>query len=333
MTILSLNCHRGVLRTLGHDINILEWLFLAPQSPPPILIDRLLLAQRRRRALKCPLDGADFLLSSVAEDLADRLSATLRHFEVAVDLGGFGDLMPKLLRQADNVGRVFRFDALVADCGNGAPHAVIDEEQLPLAHRSCDLITSTLALQFVNDLPGTLVQIHQALRPDGLFLGAMLGGETLGELRQAMVAAEVELNNGASPRIAPFADVRDIGGLMQRAGFALPVVDQDRLTVRYDSVWALFQDLRAMGATNVLVDRGNNPLTRRLIDRIDAIYRSRYADSDGRLRATFQVMSLSGWIPHESQQKPLRPGSARTSLADAVDAVDLPPAIAPNSPS
>lgn len=293
----------------------------------------MLLAERRRRALKRPLDGADFLLSCVAEDLADRLSATLRHFEVAVDLSGFGNLMPHLLRQAENIGRVIRFDPLVADCRTGAPHAVIDDEYLPLGHRSCDLITSTLALQFVNDLPGTLVQIHQALRPDGLFLGAMLGGETLGELRQAMVAAEVELNNGASPRIAPFADVRDIGGLMQRAGFALPVVDQDRLTVRYDGVRALFRDLRAMGATNVLVDRGHNPLTRRLVDRIDEIYRARYADSDGRLRATFQVISLSGWIPHESQQKPLRPGSARASLAEAVEAVDLFPALEPASSS
>lgn len=296
---------------------------LLSQSSLPLVIDRKLLASRRRRALERKVDGADFLLATVTEDLADRLSATLRHFSVAVDLSGFGDLMPGLLRQAKNVDRVFRFDPLVADCDKALPHAVIDEENLPLAPQSCDLITSTLALQFVNDLPGTFIQIKRALKPDGLFLGAMLGGETLGELRQAMVAAEVELNNGASPRVAPFADVRDIGALLQRAGFALPVVDQDRLTVRYDSVWALFRDLRAMGATNVLVERDGSSLSRALIERIQDIYAERYSDPDGRLRATFQVISLSGWIPHESQQKPLQPGSANASLADAIEAMDL----------
>ena len=291
---------------------------MPPSDARPFVIDRRLLAERRRRALRKTSDGAAFLLETVAEDVADRLATTTRSFPIAVDLGGHADLVPGLLRRAPNVGTVFRFDTLVADDQHGVPHAVIDEEALPLAHGSCDLITSVLGLQFVNDLPGTLVQIKRALRPDGLFLGAMLGGETLGELRHALVAAEVELTNGASPRVAPFADVHDIGALMQRAGFALPVIDQDRLTVRYSHVGDLFRDLRAMGATNTLVDRANRPLTRKLLERVNAIYHDRYADPDGRLRATFQVVSLSGWAPHESQQKPLKPGSATVRLADAL---------------
>jgi SAM-dependent methyltransferase len=175
-----------------------------------------------------------------------------------------------------------------------------------------------LALQVVNDLPGALAQIRRALRPDGLLLAATLGGDTLTELRQSFAAAEAELDGGVSPRVAPFADLRDIGALLQRTGFALPVTDVDRVIVRYDSAFALMQDLRKMGATTVLVERRRTPLRRATLLRMAAVYAERFSDPDGRIRATFEVIWLSGWAPHESQQKPLRPGSAKASLADAV---------------
>jgi SAM-dependent methyltransferase len=193
-----------------------------------------------------------------------------------------------------------------------------DEEALPLREASLDLVVSALALQFVNDLPGALIQIRRALRPDGLFLAALAGGETLTELRQAFAAAEAEIEDGISPRVAPFSDVRDMGALLQRAGFALPVTDVDRLTARYDSPIALMHDLRRMGATNALVERSRRPLKRATLTRMSEIYAERFADRDGRIRATFEIIWLSGWAPHASQQKPLAPGSARRRLADAL---------------
>ena len=181
-----------------------------------------------------------------------------------------------------------------------------------------DLAVSALALQFVNDLPGVLAQIRRALKPDGLLLAAMIGGDTLTELRQSFAAAEAELEGGVSPRVAPLADLRDVGALLQRAGFALPVTDVDRIVVRYDNAFALMQDLRRMGATNVLVERRRAPTRRATLLRMAQIYGERFADADGRIRATFDVIWLSGWAPHESQQKPLKPGSAKASLAEAV---------------
>ena len=179
-------------------------------------------------------------------------------------------------------------------------------------------MVSALTLQFVNDLPGTLIQIRRALRPDGLFLAAMLGGDTLTELRQAFAQAEAEIEGGISPRVAPFVDIRDAGALLQRAGFALPVTDVDRLTVRYRSAFALMHDLRRMGATNPLIERRRAPLRRATLMRMAQVYAERFADPDGRLRATFEIVFLSGWAPHASQQQPLRPGSAQARLADAL---------------
>ena len=199
-----------------------------------------------------------------------------------------------------------------------------DEEALPFADASLDLVVSALALQWVNDLPGTLVQIRRALKPDGLLMAAMLGGDTLIELREAFASAESEIEGGLSPRVAPFADLRELGALMQRAGFALPVVDSDRLTVRYESAFALMRDLRAMGATNVLAERRRAPLRRATLMRMAEIYAERFADADGRVRATFEIVWLSGWSPHESQQKPLKPGSASQRLADALGAKEVP---------
>ena len=204
------------------------------------------------------------------------------------------------------------------------PLIVADEEALPFGDGTLDLVVSALALQLVNDLPGTLVQICRALKPDGLFLAALLGGETLNELRQSFAAAESEVEGGVSPRVAPFADLRDLGALLQRAGFALPVADADRLAVRYDSAFALMHDLRRMGATNALIDRRRTPLRRATLMRMAEIYAQRFADADGRVRATFEIVWLSGWAPHPGQQQPLKPGTAKARLADALGTRELP---------
>ena len=276
----------------------------------PLVFDRALL--RRRQARARVLGFERFLIDRVASDLADRLGAVLREFPLAVDLGTPSDTVRTTLARLTSIGRLFRVAS--------SPDAdiVADEEVLPFRDASLDLIASALALQFVNDLPGALVQVRRALRPDGLFLAAVLGGETLTELRQSFAAAEAEVEGGVSPRVAPFADVRDMGALLQRAGFALPVTDVERLTVRYSSPFILMGELRRMGATNVLVQRRRVPLRRATLKRMAEIYAERFSDPDGKVRATFEIIWLSGWAPHESQQKPLRPGSAQARLADAL---------------
>jgi SAM-dependent methyltransferase len=201
---------------------------------------------------------------------------------------------------------------------------ISDEEALPFAAGSLDLVVSALALQFVNDLPGVLVQIRRALKPDGLLLAVLIGGDSLTELRSAFAAAEAEVEGGISPRVAPFADIRELGGLLQRAGFALPVVDSERVVVRYNSALALMRDLRRMGATNILHERQRQPLKRATLARMAEIYAERFSDPDGRIRSTFEIIWLSGWVPHESQQKPLKPGSAAQRLADALGTTELP---------
>jgi SAM-dependent methyltransferase len=251
------------------------------------------------------MGAATFLLDRVAEDMAERLHAVLREFSSAGDIGTTGDQVRNALTL--RVRELARID-------------LPDSESVPLPFTpaSIDLAVSALALQFVNDLPGVLAQIRRALKPDGLLLAAMIGGDTLTELRQSFAAAEAELEGGVSPRVAPFADLRDVGALLQRAGFALPVTDVDRVVVRYDHAFALMRDLRRMGATNVLVERRRTPTRRATLLRMAQIYGERFADPDGRIRATFDVIWLSGWAPHESQQQPLRPGSAKASLAEAV---------------
>lgn len=287
---------------------------------PPRLFDRALLVARRRRARARPRAGADFLLARVVEDLDDRLATVLRRFARAVDLGPFAGPAAAALAASGKVETVLRAgpDGSVAgtDC-------VADEEALPFAPESLDLVVSLLGLQFVDDLPGALVQIRRALAPDGLFLASLLGGQTLHELRDALMAAELEHHGGVSPRVAPFLDVRDLGGLLQRAGFALPVTDTDRVTVRYGSMFDLIADLRAMGATNPLVERSRRPASRAFFLRAAEIYAERHADPDGRLRATFEIVSASGWAPHPDQQKPLAPGSARMRLADALKTQEI----------
>lgn len=287
----------------------------------PILFDRALLRARRRRAQA--LGEATFLLDRVADELLERLATVVRHFPLALDLGTPGAALRLRLAGSPSVGRVIALGA-ADDTTGEKPDIVGDEEALPLANSSLDLVVSALALHLVNDLPGTLIQIRRALKPDGLFLAALLGGETLTELRQSFAAAEAEAEGGVSPRVAPFADLRDLGALLQRAGFALPVVDVDRITVRYAAALALMHDLRRMGATNALTERRRMPLRRATLARAAEIYSDRFADPDGKLRATFDIVWLSGWAPDASQQQPLRPGSAQRRLAEALGTRELP---------
>ena len=282
-----------------------------------MIFDRALIRARRRRAVQ--LGPVTFLLDRVADEFAERLAAVLRRFDVAADLGTPTDVVRTALTRLPTIGTVIRSDAALDATATPEPTRVAaDEETLPFREASLDLVVSGLALQFVNDLPGVLVQIRRALKPDGLFLAALLGGETLTELRQSFAAAESEIEGGASPRVAPFADLRELGALLQRAGFALPVTDVDRITVRYDNAFDLMRDLRRMGATNALLARRRTPLRRATLLRMAEIYAERFADSDGRLRATFEIVWLSGWAPHPDQQQPLKPGSAKARLADAL---------------
>ncbi|MFI5012976.1 MAG: methyltransferase domain-containing protein [Hyphomicrobiales bacterium] len=288
---------------------------------PPLIFDRALIRRRLARAERA--GAAEFLISHVAADLVDRLSPILRSFGLAVDLGGATGHGARALARSGRVETVIRLPALPPLQRNGFPAAVAEEEALPLAAESVDLVVSLLALQGVNDLPGALAQIRRALRPDGLFVACLFGGETLTELRQSLASAETELAGGISPRVAPFADVRELGALLQRVGFALPVTDVEKLTVRYSDPLALMRDLRAMGMTNPLVERGRAPLNRRTLARAGEIYAERFADADGRLRASFDLVWLSGWAPHASQQQPLRPGSAKARLAQALGTTEI----------
>ena len=281
----------------------------------PRVFDRSLLLRRRHRARA--LGAATFLIDGVAADLGERLAAVLRRFAVAVDLGSPSGAVRHAL--SGLVDTLVAVGTAVDDVGDHAGLRVVaDEEALPFADASLDLVVSALALQSVNDLPGTLVQARRALKPDGYLLAALLGGDTLTELRQSFAAAEADLEGGVSPRVAPFLDARDAGALLQRAGFALPVTDVDRVTVRYASAFDLMSDLRRMAATNPLVERRRTPLRRATLMRMAETYAARFADADGRIRATFDIVWLAGWAPHPSQQQPLKPGSARMRLADAL---------------
>ena len=277
-----------------------------------------MLRAHQRRALG--LGASTFLLDRVAEELADRLASVLRVFPLGLDLGTPTDAARRALLGTGKLDAIVAANPLLdhARGDRSALAVAADEEALPFGEASLDLVVSALALHFVNDLPGSLVQIRRALKPDGLLVAALLGGDTLTELRAAFAAAEAEIEDGISPRVLPFADLRELGALLQRAGFALPVTDVDRLTVRYASPLALMQDLRRMGAANPLIDRSRRPLRRATLARMLEIYAERFADADGRIRATFEIVYLSGWAPHASQQQPLAPGSARTRLADAL---------------
>ena len=289
----------------------------------PVIFDRDLQRRRRLRAMRG--EPVDFLLKHVAQEMVERLLAVKRSFAIVADIGTPGNALRAMMRSQGLAPNVIAVDPLaLQSCRDLFPRIAADEEALPFADASLDLVVSALALQAVNDLPGTLTQIRRALKPDGLLLAALLGGDTLTELRQSFAEAEAEADGGVSPRVAPFADVRDLGSLLQRAGFALPVVDTDRLTVRYATAFDLLRELRGMGATNALVERRRKPLKRGTLLRMADIYATRFSDPDGRVRASFDIVWLSGWAPHESQQQPLRPGSAKARLADALNTIEWP---------
>ena len=277
-------------------------------------------SERARRAGKT----ADFLVDAAVGDVALRLSAVTRHFERAADLTAHRGRMAHALEGMPSVGNVIvcARSARLLPAAHHRQTVVCDDEALPFAPGSLDLVTSVLGLQAVNDLPGTLIQIRRALKPDGLFMAALIGGESLTELRQALLTAEAEITGGAHLRISPFVELRDMGALLQRSGFALPVVDVETLTVRYGHPGGLLGDLRAMGAQNALHGRSRKMLRRDVLMRATEIYAERFSDPDGRVRARFDVLHVSGWAPHESQQKPLKPGSARMRLADALGTVE-----------
>ncbi|MER8965219.1 class I SAM-dependent methyltransferase [Mesorhizobium sp. M0808] len=277
------------------------------------VIDTSLWLARKRRAMAHPIAGADFLMRRAAEDLADRLGAVERRFGKAASLFCQTPAAAEVLAESGKVTENVRVEADAAFLG-GQPGLLAPLETVPFEPESLDLAVSLLSLQAMNDIPGMLVQVRRALKPDGLFLGAFAGTGTLSELRESLLAAETELYCGASPRVIPFTDVRDAGALLQRAGLALPVADVDTITVRYDSLFGLVADLRAMGETSALVDRSRRPGTRALFARAAEIYAERFSDSDGRVRASFSVVWMSGWAPDASQQKPLKPGSAKISL-------------------
>ncbi|MET0539058.1 MAG: methyltransferase domain-containing protein [Xanthobacteraceae bacterium] len=285
-------------------------------SERPLIFDHSVVRLQRRRAL----GQVSFLMRRVADDLGDRLATVLRHFGCALDLGTPGDAVIDVLAASGKTGSIVAADALVTRklMKPGVLGVAADEEALPFRDASLDLVVSALAFQFINDLPGLFAQIRRLLKPDGLFLAALAGGETLIELRQSFAEAETAIENGVSPRVIPLLDVREAGALLQRAGFALPVTDVDRLIVRYDSPIALMHDLRALGATNPMFERSRRPLKRALLERMIDIYRQRFSDPYGRMRATLDIVWVSGWSPHPSQQKPLLPGSARQRLADAL---------------
>ncbi len=280
-------------------------------TTPPLIFDRALWRKRLARAARAN-GPCDFLAARVAEDLAFRLAPISRPFPRALDLGS---PHPAISQALAAPGRLVFRAAPVFEVSGSAPALVADEEALPFAAQNFDLVVSALSLQFANDLPGVFAQVRRLLAPDGLFLAALIGGQTLAELRLCLAQAQDEIEGGASPRVAPFADLRDLGGLLQRAGLALPVTDCDAFTVRYEGAFELMRDLRAMGATNFLAAGARRPLRREVAYRAAALYAEKFSDPDGRVRATFEIIWTSGWAPHESQQKPLRPGSAHMPLS------------------
>lgn len=271
---------------------------------PPRIFDRhaVALHQARARAIA----GEMFFVRQAAEGLAQRLDAVRRTFSNALELDGSEVSAGLLVQRAEHWTR----------------QALADDESVHGGPQQFDLVASVLSLHAVNDLPGVLFQIRRVLKPDGLFVAALFAGETLRELRESLAAGELETLGGISPRVAPFADVRQLGGLLQRAGFALPVADVERTVVRYREFQTLVADLRAMGESNALHERSRKPLPRKTLEAALSHYASHHADPDGRLRATFEIAYLTGWSPHESQQQPLKPGSAVTRLANALNTTE-----------
>ncbi|HCQ71740.1 MAG: SAM-dependent methyltransferase [Alphaproteobacteria bacterium] len=280
------------------------------------LFDRKILVTKRTRALP-RLGEHDFLLRHAGDVLSDRLDDIKRDFPTVLQIGARDhDDFTSTIKDRAHAQHITRMDIAPAYLRAGDTHG--DEEFLPFAHQSLDMVVSNLSLHSVNDLPGALIQMRRALRPDGLFLASMFGGETLYELREAMAHGEAAISGGISPRVMPFADKPQMGDLLSRAGYALPVVDSDIVTVTYDNIFKLMHDLRAMGESSIIAQRVKHFTTRRFFAAVQDYYAAHFSDPDGRIRASFEIIYLIGWAPHSSQQKPLKPGSAQTRLADAL---------------
>ena len=300
---------------------------MTPAMDAMQIFDRRALRRQRDRAA-AGLARHDALFREVAERVADRLDDVKRRFPLALDLGCHDGTLARLLGARGGIETLVQADlspAMAAAArAQGHPALAADEEAQPFAAGSFDLVTSVLSLHWVNDLPGALIQIRRALKPDGLFLGALLGGETLRELRAALMQAELDLEGGAGPRVSPFADLRDAGGLLQRAGFALPVVDRDRITLAFPSALELMARLRGMGESNAVLARRRTLSRRGTLLRAAEIYQGRAGPGQAALPATFEVLYLTAWAPHEAQQQPLKPGSARSRLAEALGSEEKP---------
>lgn len=309
---------------------------LSPDSAKPF--DRQ--AVRRHRDRAAPGFGAHaFLFNEVGERLLDRLADIRRSFPRILEVGcRDGRLTRRLSALGSDI--FVRADVstamarAAAERHPGAPTLVADEELLPFAEQSFDLVVSNLALHWVNDLPGALAQIQRALRPDGLLLASLFGGETLHELRDSLLAADIAVSDGAAPRVSPFCDVRDAAHLLSRAGFALPVADVDRITVTYADALGLMHELRGMGETNAVALRPRGFTRRATLAAAEAHYAKAFPaeDAAGRVRASFEVIYLAAWRPHTSQQKPMRPGTATIRLADALGSREHPAGDTPTRP-
>lgn len=290
---------------------------------PPQVFDRSRIRQLRERSV-VNYPKYSFLKERAAEELVERLADTPRMFDLALDLGSHTGIVADELARVGKASQVIAADiseGMAASCQTSA--FVADEERLPIGDQKLDLVTSLLSLHGVNDLPGTLVQIRRALKPDGLFIGCLFGAGTLKELRTSLMQAEVEMLGGAAQRIAPLPGLQDMAGLLQRTGFALPVADVDRITVRYSTPFDLIADIKGMGEGAAFADASRPPLSRRILSRMAEVYAEQFADPDGRLRASFEIVWLSGWAPAPGQPKPLKPGSAKQSLASAVGAQEI----------
>lgn len=285
----------------------------------PIIFDRLQLARQRRRAAAGDFRARDFLFREAADRLADRLDDVARRFPVALDLGSRTGQLREALAGRGGIGTLVQADLCPAMLSGGAGLRIAcDDEALPFADASLDLAMSVLSFSWINDVPGTLAQLRRALRPDGLLLAMVYGGRTLRELRDVLTRATLEIEGGAAAYVSPYVDVRDAGGLLQRAGFALPVVDSETVTVSYDHMFALMHDLRGMGEGNALVHRRRTFAKRAVFMRAAELYQQDYADAEGRIPATFELVTLTAWTPHASQQQPARRGSGTVDLRDVL---------------
>ena len=271
-----------------------------------LVFDRKSIRQKRNRCAST-IKESGFLFDWSAKEIKSRLKDIKREFSCSLNIGNRG-----------NINSTYTIDL----AENLNPTIQADEEFLPFANQSFDLITSNLSLHSTNDLPGTLLQIKNALKPDGLFIATLFGGETLYELRQSIQQAEIETTDSITPRVAPTADLQQMGSLMQRGGFTLPVIDSEKIIVTYDNIFKLMNDLRAMGESNAIIARTKSLSSKSLFAKISEIYQNNFSDADGKIQATFEVIFLLGWAPHESQQKPLRPGSAKNRMSDALKSTE-----------